>query len=159
MRSKAYQCAQVIPDLGNVRVKADGAGVGIEGVPVLVDLVVQNTNGAPEGGVPAITVDGLLVGLVRLGVLLLRHVAAAEQVPALGVLLVGANRLLEVLDCALLHIIGITLLMVEPTQLLENLGVVGGVLKDAVVCVLGSVKLKLVSVNRVMAGCDAVRKR
>lgn len=67
----AYKSAKVVPDLGNVRVEAYRAGVRIECVSVLVDLVIQDSNGAPESRVPAITVDSLLVCLVCLGVLLL----------------------------------------------------------------------------------------
>lgn len=67
----AYQSAKVVPDLGNVWVEAYRAGVRIECVSVLVNLVIQDSNGAPESRVPAITVDSLLVCLVCLGVLLL----------------------------------------------------------------------------------------
>lgn len=89
----AYQSTEIIPDFRDVGVEADGARVGIEGVSVLVDLVVQDTDRAPESGVLAIAVDGLLVGFIRLGVLLLRHVTTAKQVPALCVGVIGIYRL------------------------------------------------------------------
>lgn len=82
------QRAKIVPNLRNVRVEANGARVRVKRVAVLVDLVVEDTNRAPECRVAAITVDCLLVGLVGLGVLLLRHVASAEKVPTLGVILV-----------------------------------------------------------------------
>lgn len=85
------QRAQVVPNLANVRVQSDGPGVCIECVAVLVDLVVEYTNGAPEGRVSTIPVNGLLVGFIRLGVLLLGHVATAKQVPALSIIVVGTN--------------------------------------------------------------------
>lgn len=85
---KTYQSAEIIPHLRDVGIQADSARVGVEGITVLVDLIVQHTNGTPEGRVSTVTVDCLLVGLIRLGVLLLRHVASTEQVPALCIRLV-----------------------------------------------------------------------
>lgn len=67
----AYQSTKVVPDLRNVRVEAYRAGVRIKCISVLVDLVIQDADGAPESRVPAVTVNSLLVGLVCLGVLLL----------------------------------------------------------------------------------------
>jgi hypothetical protein len=86
--ARFVQCAQIVPDLGNVGVEADGTGIGIEGVTVLVDLVVEDTNRAPEGRVATVAVDCLLVGLVCLGVFLHRHVAAAKKVPTLSVIVI-----------------------------------------------------------------------
>lgn len=68
---RAYQSAEIVPDFGNVGVEADRAGVGVECVSVLVDLVIQDTNRTPKGGVLSITIDSLLVSLVGFGVLLL----------------------------------------------------------------------------------------
>lgn len=82
------QRTKVVPDLGDVRVEANGARVRVKRVAVLVDLVVKNTNRAPECRIATVTVHCLLIGFVGLGVLLLRHVAAAEKVPALGIVLV-----------------------------------------------------------------------
>jgi hypothetical protein len=42
-------------------VDADGTGVCIKGVTELVDLEVKYPNRTPKGGVPAITVNCLLV--------------------------------------------------------------------------------------------------
>lgn len=106
------QCAQVIPDLGNVGIQSDSTGVRVERVTVLVDLVIQHTDAAPESRVPSITVHGLLVRLVRLGVLLLRHVTATEQVPALCIGLIRSNRLLQIFDSLFLASIVGALLMV-----------------------------------------------
>jgi hypothetical protein len=83
-----YQGAQVIPDLGDVGIEANGSGIRIERVAVLINLVVENAYGAPEGGVTTIAIDGLLIGFVGFGILLLRHVAATEQIPALCILVV-----------------------------------------------------------------------
>jgi len=79
---------KVIPDLRNVGVEADSTRVCIKRIAVLVDLVVKNTNGAPECRVATVTVDCLLIGFVCLWVLLLRHVASAKKVPALGIILI-----------------------------------------------------------------------
>lgn len=80
-----YQCTKIVPNLGDVGIQTNGTRVCIKSVTVLIDLVVQNTDGAPECWVPAITINSLLVGLVRLWVFLLRHVAAAQQIPTLSV--------------------------------------------------------------------------
>ena len=86
--ARLVQRTKVIPDLRNVRVEADGTRVRVKRVAVLVDLVVKNTNRTPECWVATVTVYSLLVGFVGLGVFLLRHVASAKKVPALGVVLV-----------------------------------------------------------------------
>lgn len=86
--ARFVQGTQVIPNLRNVRVEADGAGVRIECIAVLVDLVVEHTNGAPESRVATITVHRLLVRLISLGIFLLGHVASAQEVPALRVILI-----------------------------------------------------------------------
>ena len=65
------QGTKVIPHLGDVGIQSDSSRVRIKRVPILVDLIVQNPNGAPKCRVAAITVDRLLVGLIGLGVLLL----------------------------------------------------------------------------------------
>lgn len=87
-RIKTYQSAQVIPDLRNVRIEADGTGVGVERIAVLIDLIIQDTNRAPKSRVLSITVHGLLVGFVGLGIFLLGHVATTQQIPALGILII-----------------------------------------------------------------------
>ena len=69
--AQTYQGSQVIPHFGDVRVEAYGAGVCIKCISVLVDLVVQDANRAPECRVPSVAIDGLLIGLIRLGILLL----------------------------------------------------------------------------------------
>jgi hypothetical protein len=83
-----YQCAKIIPYFRDVRVQANGSGICVKSIPVLVDLVVQHSDRAPEGRVLAVAIDCLLVGLVRLGILLLRHVTASQEVPALCILIV-----------------------------------------------------------------------
>lgn len=80
--------AKVVPDLRDVGVESDGARVCIKRIAVLVDLVVKNTNRTPECRVATVAVYSLLIGLISLGVLLLRHVASAKKVPALSIILV-----------------------------------------------------------------------
>jgi hypothetical protein len=82
---QTYQGAQVVPDLGDVRVQAYRAGICIERISILVDLVIQDANRAPECRVPSIAIDSLLIGLVCLGVLLLCHVAPSKQIPTLRI--------------------------------------------------------------------------
>jgi hypothetical protein len=85
---KTYQSAEVIPDFRNVGIQANGAGIRVERISILVNLIVEHTNRAPESGVSAITVDGLLIGFVCLGKLLLSHVTPAEEIPTLRILIV-----------------------------------------------------------------------
>ena len=86
--TRLVQSTKIVPNLGDVWVQTNGAGVSVKSIAVLVDLVVQDTNGAPESWIPAVAVDSLLVSLVCLWILLLRHVAAAEEVPTLRIGLV-----------------------------------------------------------------------
>lgn len=123
-----YQSPEIVPDLGNVRVQAYCSGVCIKCIPILIDLVIQNTNGTPECGVAAISIHGLLIGFVRFGVFLLRHVASSEKVPALRISVVclasvpskdeqsqrpltRADRFLQIFDRLLLAVEQRTLLM------------------------------------------------
>ncbi len=76
IKEETHQCAKVVPHLGDVGVEADGPGVCIKRVSILVDLVVQDSDGTPECRITPVTVDCLLVGLISLGKLLLCHVAA-----------------------------------------------------------------------------------
>lgn len=83
-----YQGSKVIPNLRDVWVKTDGTRVRIQSVSVLVDLIVQHADGAPEGWILSISIHSLLVRLIGLGVLLLGHVTSAQQIPALSVLVI-----------------------------------------------------------------------
>lgn len=144
-----YQSSQVVPNLRNVRVESDGPGVRIKRISVLVDLVVKHADGAPECRIAAVAVDCLLVCFVRFGVLLLRHVAPAEQIPALRVSLVcdgyvslscqvtnwsfehtGCDRFLKVLNGLFLAAKARALLVVQPTKLLQHLCVTRVTLQD-----------------------------
>lgn len=145
--ARFVQSAEVIPDFGDVGVEADGSGVGIQSISVLVDLIVQDADRAPKRGVLTIPINRLLVRFVRLGVLLLSHVAPAEQVPTLSIRVIRADRLLEVLDGAILRLVVVALLVMQPTKLLKNLGVVGRVVEDPLVGGLGIVKVLLLLVN------------
>lgn len=80
--------AEIKPDLADVWIELDCATVCVESVAILADLIVQDTDGAPKGGISAIAVDGLLIRLVSLVVFLLGHVASTEEVPGLSVVAV-----------------------------------------------------------------------
>ena len=67
----SYQSAKVVPNLGDVWIEANSAGVGLEGVAVLVDLVIKDAYRAPERWVASFAVDGLLVRLISLWICLL----------------------------------------------------------------------------------------
>jgi len=69
--ARLVQSAEVVPDLRYEGIETDGARVGVQSIPILVDLVIEDTDRAPECRIPAVTVYGLLVGFVCLGVLLL----------------------------------------------------------------------------------------
>jgi hypothetical protein len=59
----------------------------------------------------------------------------------LEILLTGTDGLLQVLNSLLLARVAVALLVVEPSELLENLGVVGVPIQDAPVSSLGRVEL------------------
>lgn len=82
---EAYQCSKVVPHLGNVWVESNGTRVRIQSVAVLIDLVVEDTDRAPECRIASIPVNGLLISLVGLGILLLRHVATSQEIPTLSI--------------------------------------------------------------------------
>lgn len=86
--ARLVQSSQVVPNLRDVGVQADSTRVRVKRITVLVDLVIQHANTAPESRVTAITVDSLLVRFVSLGILLLGHVASAQEVPALRISLI-----------------------------------------------------------------------
>lgn len=92
--ARLIESTEIIPHLRNVGVEPDSTRVGIKRIAVLVDLVVEHTNAAPESRVASIAVHSLLISLICFGVLLLRHVAAAEEVPALCIGLIRSHRLL-----------------------------------------------------------------
>lgn len=58
-----------------------------------------------------------------------------------------SNRLLEVLNSTLLNIKCIALLMMQPSKLLQNLGMVGGVFQNPVVGILGIIELRQASAS------------
>lgn len=140
--TRFIQSTQIIPDLRDERVEADGTRISIERISILVDLVVKHTDGTPEGGISPIAVYGLLVGFVCLRILLLLHIAPAEKIPALCIRVVGCHRFLQVLDGPVLTGKALALVVVQPAKLLENLGVVGIPLKDTVIGSLGIIKLE-----------------
>ena len=72
------QCTEVVPYFRDIRVESDSPRVCIKCVAVLIDLIVEHANTAPEGWISTVTIDSLLVCLVRLWELLLCHVASAE---------------------------------------------------------------------------------
>lgn len=69
--ARLVQGAKVVPDLGNVGIQTNGTRVSVKRVSVLIDLVVEHADRAPESRVPAVAINSLLVGLVRLRILLL----------------------------------------------------------------------------------------
>jgi hypothetical protein len=69
--SSTDQGTEVVPHLRNVRVQANSSGVRVKSIAVLVDLVVQHTNTAPERRVAAVTIHGLLISFIGFGVFLL----------------------------------------------------------------------------------------
>lgn len=58
-----------------------------------------------------------------------------------GVRHTGVDRFFEVLNGAILVLVGAALVVVEPAELLEDLGVRGRVIQDALIGSLGAIKL------------------
>src|ERR1700761_3233072 len=88
LHSSTYQSSKVIPHFGNVWIQTNSSRIRIQGISILINLVIKNTNRAPKGGISAITIDGLLVGLVSSRVFLLGHVTATKKIPALSIILI-----------------------------------------------------------------------
>lgn len=82
------QCAKIVPNLRDEGIQADSTRICVQSIPVLINLVVKHTDGAPEGRIATIAVDSLLVRLVCFRILGLRHVASTEKVPTLSVAVV-----------------------------------------------------------------------
>jgi hypothetical protein len=149
--ARLVQTSEVVPHFRDIRVESDRTRVSVERIPVLVDLVVQHTDRAPECGVAAISVDCLLISLVGLVVPLPSHERSAEQVPALSVaaiciavsivsdprLSAGSLRhtrfqtLCQVRHCLVLVGERSARLVMQPAELLEDLRVVGLVGKNS----------------------------
>jgi hypothetical protein len=108
----------------------------------LVDLVVEHTNRTPESRILSVTVNGLLVRFIGFGVLLLGHITSSKEVPALRILVVCTDRLLQILNSTILALVSVTLLVVQPSELLEDLRVIGRLVQHALVGSLGTVKLR-----------------
>jgi len=80
------QTPEVEPNLRDIGVDAYSPRVSVQGIPVLVDLEVQNTDRAPESRIAAVAVYGLLIGLVGFVVFLTGHIGTTKKVPTLGVM-------------------------------------------------------------------------
>lgn len=157
--ARLIQGAEVKPDFGDVWVDADGTGVGVEGITVLVDVVVQHADAAPEHRVAPIPVHGL-IHFVGLLVLLDGHVGMARKVPTLCITAIYEGEeenisnkakvrnkmnqrtplggLFQALDCHVLIDEGRARLMVQPA---EHLCMVRKISENMFVRVLGSLNL------------------
>jgi hypothetical protein len=54
-------------------------------ITYLINLVIQNTNGAPEGRVSSIPIDSLLISFIGLVVVLFSHITSPKKIPRLGI--------------------------------------------------------------------------
>lgn len=97
--ARLVQCTQIVPDFTDVRVQADGSGVGIKSITVLRNLVIEHTNRAPESGVTRVAVHGLLERLVGSIKVTADHVHTTQVVPRMGIRGVNLNRLSKVFQC------------------------------------------------------------
>lgn len=82
---QTYKGPKIIPNFGDIGVQTDRSGVCIKRITVLIDLIIKHANRAPERRIASIPVDCLLIGLVGLGILLLRHVTSTQEIPALRI--------------------------------------------------------------------------
>lgn len=118
------QTPEVKPNLRDIGVYTNSTRISVQGIPVLVDLEVKDTNGAPESGVAAITIHSLLIGLVCLVVFLTCHVGAAKEVPALGVVRISLETPGKIGNRGLLVLKRRSVLVVKPAKLLKDFSVV-----------------------------------
>jgi len=85
---QTYQSPKIVPNFGDVGVQSNRAGIRIQSITILVDLVIQNADRAPECRIAPVSVDCLLIGFISFGVFLLRHVASPQEIPALRIRLI-----------------------------------------------------------------------
>ena len=85
---QTYKGAKVVPDFRYIRIQADGSRICIKCIAILVDLIIEHSNRAPERRIPPISVDCLLVCFICFWELLLGHITTPQQIPALSVLIV-----------------------------------------------------------------------
>jgi hypothetical protein len=114
---------------------------------VLMEMVVKNADRAPIGTVLRLAVDGLLVGFVRLSKVAADHIRPTEKIPTKGVGRVVLETRGQNSDCAVGVVKGSPTAMVEPTKLLENLGMSRICLEDAFVSVFGGIIIVLLLVH------------
>lgn len=69
--ARLVQCAKIIPHLRDEGVEANSPRVRIQSITILVNLIIQNADRAPEGRIPTVAVHSLLIGFICLRVLLL----------------------------------------------------------------------------------------
>lgn len=115
---------KIVPDLTDVGVDTNCLAIGIQCIPELVDLEVEQTDRAPECGIPTVPVHSLLIGLVSLAKILLGHVATAHKVPRLRIRVVALDGACQEGDGEVLVHEGGLLLVIEPSELLQDLGVI-----------------------------------
>jgi hypothetical protein len=129
------QTSKIKPDFGDIWIDADSTRVSIESVTVLVDLKIEYTDGAPEGRITTVPVDRLLVSFVSLVVLLTSHISTTKKIPTLSIGRISFEGLGEVLNSDIMVLEGGSILMVKPTKLLEDFGMLGICLNDAFISV------------------------
>jgi hypothetical protein len=72
------EATEIKPDLGDVRVDTDSPRVSVQGIAILINLEIQDANGTPERWVATVSVDSLLICLVRFVVFLACHVCTSQ---------------------------------------------------------------------------------
>ena len=73
--------SEIEPDFGEVGVNSDRARVGVQSVVELIDVVVEDSDRAPKCGILSISINGLLIRLVRFPEIARRHVCSTQQIP------------------------------------------------------------------------------
>jgi hypothetical protein len=72
------EATEIKPDFRDVRVDADSSRVSVQSIAILINLEIQDANGTPERWVATVSVNSLLVCLVRLVVFLACHVCTSQ---------------------------------------------------------------------------------
>lgn len=140
--ARFVQTTEIEPNFRDEGVEPDRSRIRVQSVSVLVDLVVEHADRTPECWVLAIPVHGLLVCFICLVVLLTLHERPTEKIPAFCISRIGFQTLGEVRDGCVLVGKGRTRLMIQPTELLQDFGVVRVVFQYTLVGVLCSVVLE-----------------
>ena len=83
--ARFVQAAEIVPNFRDIWVESDSSRVSVEGIAVLVDLIIEDTDRTPKCRIPTVSVDCLLIRFVGFVVALTSHERSTKKIPALRI--------------------------------------------------------------------------